>query len=143
MHMCINQLNAIVEKIGEYLKEFKLPEIKEDKSLPVIANADGVARCRFDLFVRYPENSNRRKKTFCYRGDYPDIQDPAKMLWSLVRMFLNKHNEFLLAELYDNTRQKSDPARTILRFKGNKILINRLKEYQEMLKDNPVPDWLK
>ena len=135
-----------VSKISDVLhREYKIADEPGVKDVPQIqvANTEGVARCRFDLFVRYTEAVRRNKKAFTYRGDHFGETDPAKMLWNLIRMFKNKYQDFLLAELYDNTRQKNDPDRLILRYKSKQIIVNRLSEYSEMLKEHPLPDWLK
>lgn len=99
-------------------------------------------RCRFDMFVRYNQREKRNKPEFCYRGDFFE-KDPEKMLWSLLRMFINNYGRFFLSELYDNTKAKDDPDRVILKYHNGSIIENRLKLYSAMLNDHPVPQWLK
>lgn len=142
-----------IKTIGDVLNDFKIITPPQKEAEVIIGNEDGEPRCRFDMFVRWPHTSTRRKKTFTYRGDYDlsnpqtKISDPEIMLWNLVRIFKNNYHGYLLAEMYDNTIPKSDERRLILRFKveknGEKKILSRLKAYEELLKDRPVPEWLK
>lgn len=109
----------------------------------VNANTEGVQRCRFDMFVRYKKTERREKHVFTYRGDHFGETDPAKMLWSLIRMFINNYPRYFLAELYDNTKPKNDPQRIIIKFNGGFIKENRLLDVAAMIEDYPVPEWLK
>lgn len=103
------------------------------------------ALCRFDLVARWPEYSKRRAKIFTYRADYYE-KDPQKMLWSLVRFFLRSNHEWLFCQIRDNSRPENDPERIVLWYNKTsekKIITNRLPGYAEMLKEHPLPDWLK
>lgn len=104
---------------------------------------DNKPRCRFDMFVRWNKKERREKYAFTYRGDHFGETEPAKMLWSLVRMFMNKHAQMFVVELYDNTKPKSDPDRYILKYSGGVLIENRLQQYEAMLENFPVADYLK
>ena len=99
-------------------------------------------RCRFDMFVRYHQRERRDKPQFTYRGDVFETE-AERMLWGLVRMFVNNHMRYFLVELYDNTKPANDPSRVILKFHAGVIIENRLRDYAALLERFPVPDWLK
>lgn len=142
----MNRINFYLEKLSSLPPQLErelhqyLPQ-KSDEI--IIANEDGIARCRYDLFVRWNKNQRREKETFCYRGDYFGITDPHKMLASLVRFFIRKHNCWSVAELYDNTKPKDNPERIILRLVNNKIEKNLLPQFHLMLRNMSLPEYLK
>ncbi len=99
--------------------------------------------CRFDMFVRWPEHTNRRIKHFTYRGDHYE-KDPQKMLWSLIRYFLKSYPHWVMCQVRDNTKPLDDEERIVFWYNNKeKIIVNRLSMYSKMLKDHPLPDWLK
>lgn len=99
-------------------------------------------RCRFDMFVRWSAKVKREKHVFTYRGDQFGDTDPAKMLWSLLRFFINKHGLWFYVELYDNTKPKNDPNRYLLKYSAGVIMENRLSQLKPLLENYPVPEWL-
>jgi hypothetical protein len=107
---------------------------------------DGVARCRFDLFVTLKREcvpfAPHKSRTWCHRGD-KYTQEPDKMLCNLLRLFTNWKHSWTNAELYDNTRPKNDPERIVLKFRHGQIIINRLRTYEAMIADYPLPEILK
>jgi hypothetical protein len=122
----------------------------------------GKVRCRFELFIRWPENANRHINPFTQRGDAFGITEPDKMLKFLMQYFIRKHHQWLFAELYDNTIPLDDPYRIILELKNKTLLNNtvisdvnwtivelkdkmirhRLRDYAPLLKDFSIPEWL-
>jgi hypothetical protein len=107
------------------------------------SNENGRIRCRFDMFVRWDGYANRRKQTFCYRGDFFGNFDPDKMLCSLLKFLIKQHGKWYVAELYDNTRPKDDPERIVVRWNRGVIEENRLKNYRPMLANISLPEWLR
>lgn len=124
-----------------------------------LVTTGGVIRCRFELFIRWPDNAGRKLNPFTQRGDSYNITEPDKMLRFLLQYFIKKHQQWRMCELYDNTHPLNDRKRIILEFKnksgcldedegwetidlGNKIIRHRLHDYQPMLYDFPFPTWL-
>lgn len=104
--------------------------------------AKGVVRCRFDMMARWPESAGRKMNPFCYRGDNFNITEPDKMLRSLIRLFDKEYRNWIVAEMYDNSRPMDDPDRLILRYKQGKELEHKLFNYPTALQDFPLPEWL-
>jgi hypothetical protein len=102
-------------------------------------------RCRFDMFTRRKKNSiepvKNAKEEFTYRGDKYST-DPSKMLKLLVGMVKNYHRQYVVMELYDNTKPKGDPDRIILKMLNGIPKINRLPDYAELIIDYPLPEYL-
>ncbi len=103
----------------------------------------GRLTCRFELFVRWPESSRRKMNPFKYRGDRLGLMEADKMIAWLVKFFIKDHHDWLLAELWDNTKQLNDPERIVLSWKRGIIDTNRLKDYEPMLQTVAIPDWMK
>lgn len=103
----------------------------------------GTPRCRFELFTYYPETAKRKYNPYTYRGDMFGITDPSKMLQSLLKFFIKDYYQWHFAELYDNLYPYSECNRMVLELKNNRIITNRLQNYEEYLKDYALPDWLK
>lgn len=123
-----------MDNIGNLMhKQFPEPPRQPKKALS-----------RFDMMVRWPEPTNRRINPFTYQGDYFE-KDTDKQLWSLVRYFLKSHNDWLFCQIRDNSKPEDDPERIVFWFnkKQNRIIVNRLQDYPDMLKSHPVPEWLK
>lgn len=103
-------------------------------------------RCRYGLFVRinFPEVKKfpNNLPTWYYRGDKFTL-DENKMLINLVKMFINHHNKYQIAELYDNNKDRNDPARIIIRFKAGIVEENRLQNYSDALNKIILPPYLK
>jgi len=108
-----------------------------------LVTQDGVVRCRFDIFIRYPESAGKKINPICRRGDKYGITEPAKMLVNILEYFIGYHHQWLIAELYDNSLPINDVNRKILVFKGGKIITNRLHHYKAMLQEFALPEWLK
>lgn len=115
------------------------------QSTPGKITHTGNVRSRFDLFiVLLPEvaKQQNRSPAWCHRGDKYQ-PDPDRQLSNLIKLFCNHFKKYWLAELYDNTRPKNDPERIVLKYKDGIIEINRLKDYETMLQQTPLPDFLK
>ncbi len=103
--------------------------------------ADGVVRCRFDLFVRLEQGTastfKDMQRKWCFRGDaYTDIE--SKMLKNLLNLIKNHGQKYFIMELYDNTLPKDNGERLILKIQQKLIRVNRLPEYSAMLTDFPL-----
>jgi hypothetical protein len=98
--------------------------------IPGKVTASGRDRCRFDLFIRKKPHFVKpgQKPEWCHRGDVY-TQEANRMLINLVRMFANHWHEYVLAELYDNTRPINDPQRIVLRYKDGTLETNNLNNY--------------
>ncbi len=108
-----------------------------------LVTANGVVRCRFDLFVRWPDSAHRKINPFTHRGDCFGITEPDKMLGSLLRYFIRDHNKWLLSELYDNSFPLNNCDRLLLEYKEGRVVKNRLHHYEQLLQYFPLPSWLK
>lgn len=113
----------------------------------ILEVSDTKIRCPFDMFVRYRPGLHT-KGTFCYRGDYrgkgvAPFTEPQKMLQALLRFFSRKHYQWMVVEIYDNNYLKNDNRRVLLKYCNGMVEVNRLHNYNEMLNDFPIPDWLK
>lgn len=101
--------------------------------------------CRFDMFTRRKKTSlapvKNAKEVFTYRGDKYS-EEPDKMLKLLIGMVVNYRKQFAVMVLCDNTKQKHDPERIILKILYGEPKINRLPAYSTLLKDYPLPEYL-
>jgi hypothetical protein len=102
----------------------------------------GRERCRFEMFVHFPIHV-KRPNPYTYRGDMFGITDPGEMLRSLLRLIKKDYYKWHFAELYDNVYETNDTNRLIFKIKNNNIETNRLKDYEDYLKNHALPDWLK
>ena len=102
--------------------------------------------CRFTLFVKlwpgivstWPD----LKRVWCMRGDkFPGSE--SKQLKNLLNHSKNNLHRYSIVELYDNTFKKEDTRRIILQYKNGVFEINNLAQYQQSLKDFPLPEHFK
>ena len=109
---------------------------------------DGKPPCRYALFVKlwpyerssFPEGV----RLFTFRGDkYTTVEN--YMLEKLIRHIISKGKKYNLMELYDNTYQKDDPCRLILKVFEKEVCRPShimLYKQQGFLKNLAVPDYL-
>lgn len=118
----------------------------DDKPLPMIT-LDGVVMCRFSLFVTlYPGRPSQFRngvREWTFRGDTFTQLEP-KMIVNLTNLVKNHFLKYELMEMYDNSFQRNDPLRKMLRIFRNKIEKNVLFDtYAFALEKMFWPDWIK
>jgi hypothetical protein len=101
-------------------------------------------RCRFDVFVRLKpgirSTFRNQARTWCYRGDKYTDQE-YKMLRNLLSHIKKNLAIYDRIELYDN--HKGPEERIILKLTDGTIERNQLKQYELMLLNYPLPEYLK
>jgi hypothetical protein len=107
----------------------------------------GRERCPFDMFYRYRPDVKRKTgvpEANCRRGDkFPSDKENYQFLQSCLRYLIKDFCLWKHAEIYDNRIAYDDEDRKILVWSNGVVVKNRLEFYAPMLKDFPLPGWLK
>lgn len=103
------------------------------------------ALCRFDLFTRrkksVPVPVQNAKEVFTYRGDQYDVE-PEKMLQRLVTMIVKYKKQYAIMILRDNAIPKNLPDHIVVKMENGQPTINRLSNYNDLIKDFAIPEYL-
>ncbi len=114
------------------------------KAMNPQSSPEGSKRCRFDLFVRIrpgtPSPFKGQQRTWCYRGDKYTDQE-YKMLRNLLSHLKKSLHLYDRIELYDN--DKGPEERIVVKIVDDLIERNQLRQYELMLLNYPLPDFLK
>jgi hypothetical protein len=105
-------------------------------------------QCRFSMFVRVKESSTFRFKKFddplvgWFRGDKYYKEDVGKMLGYLLGIIKNHQKQYAVMELHDTAIPKTDPDRIVLKINQGDVKVNRLPDYDNLLGNQILPEWL-